>query len=59
MPQVGATGRIHSEDEVAREADQIRKDNSQQKLFDLEEVTEWKSTQSVSQKRAPKNSSMP
>lgn len=52
-------GRLQSEDEVAREADQSTKDNGQQKLFDLEEVPEWKSTQSVLQKRAPKNSSMP
>ncbi len=52
-------GRLQSEDEVAREADQIMKDDGQQKLFDLEEAPEWKSTQSVLQKRAPKNSSMP
>jgi uncharacterized protein (DUF488 family) len=51
--------KIQSEDEIARESDQIRKDSGQQKLFDLGEVSEWKSTQSVLQKRAPKNSSMP
>lgn len=52
-------GRLQSEYEVAREADQIRKDNGQQRLFDLKEATEWKSTQSVLQKKALKNSSMP
>jgi uncharacterized protein (DUF488 family) len=51
-------GRLQSEDEVARGADQNRKDNVQQSLFNAKEVSEWKSTQSVLQKRAPKNSSM-
>ena len=59
IQHIRGDGGLQSEDEVAREADQIRKDNDQQRLFDLEEVPEWKSTQSVLQKRAPKNSSMP
>ena len=52
-------GKVQSDEEVTREADQIMKDNGQQNLFDHKEVPEWKSTQSVLQKRAPKNSSMP
>ncbi|MCD6306196.1 MAG: hypothetical protein J7M32_07910, partial [Deltaproteobacteria bacterium] len=58
VQHIRGTGRVQSEDEAAREADQIKKDDGQQSLFDAKEVPEWKSTQSVLQKRAPKNSSM-
>ena len=58
VQHIRGAGRVQSEDEVAREADQIKKDNGQQSLFDPKEVPDWKSTQSVLQKRAPKNSSM-
>jgi uncharacterized protein (DUF488 family) len=59
IQHIRGDAKIQSEYEVARESDQIRKDSGQQRLFDLGEAPEWKSTQSVLQKRAPKNSSMP
>lgn len=57
VQHIRGDGRLQSEDEVALEVDQIRKDNAQQSLFDPKEVPDWKSTQSVLQKRALKNSS--
>jgi len=48
-------GRVQSEEEVARE-EQFRRTKGQKTLFDLEEPHEWKSTRSVSPKRAPPNS---
>ncbi len=56
---IRSDGRIQSEDDVIRENNISRKDEAQQNLFEPEEKQEWKSTQSVLQKRAPENSSMP
>ena len=58
IKHIRGDGRVQHEGDVAQEADQIRNDNGQQRLFDFDEGTEWKSTQSVLQKRAQKNSSM-
>jgi uncharacterized protein (DUF488 family) len=49
-------GRVQSEEEVAREAD-FRKTKGQLSLFDLEETDQWKSTQSVLPREAPRRSS--
>ena len=57
VQHIRGDGRVQPEDEVARELEETRKDNAQQRLFDAKEVPEWKSTQSVLQRRAPKNSS--
>jgi uncharacterized protein (DUF488 family) len=49
-------GRIQSEDDVIRENNISKENEAQQNLFKYEEKQEWKSTQSVLQKKAPKNS---
>ncbi len=49
-------GRAQSEAEVAAE-EKFRKTKGQLSLFDTEEPGQWKSTQSVSPKRAPRTSS--
>jgi uncharacterized protein (DUF488 family) len=53
---IRADGKIQSEDEVTREED-FAKNKGQMSLFDDKELKEWKSTQSVSRKKAQKNSS--
>jgi len=58
IQHIRGDGGVQSEDEVALEADEGRKNNAQQSLFDTKGVSEWKSTQSVLQKKAPKNSSI-
>ena len=49
-------GRLQSETELAEELE-FRKTKGQMTLFDLEELGQWKSTQSVSPKNRPENSS--
>jgi len=49
-------GRLQSEEEVARDAE-FHKTKGQLSLFDLEETDQWKSTQSVLPRKAPRNSS--
>ena len=51
-------GRIQSEEQLAAEQ-RFRKTKGQLNLFETEETGEWKSTQSVSPKKAPPNSSIP
>ncbi|MBU4273670.1 MAG: DUF488 domain-containing protein [Planctomycetes bacterium] len=51
-------GRIQSEEQLAAEQ-RFRKTRGQLNLFETEETGEWKSTQSVSPKKAPPNSSTP
>jgi uncharacterized protein (DUF488 family) len=58
IQHIRADGRLQTEHQVAQEADQIRKDDGQEKLFNFPEGPEWKSTQSVLQRKALKNSSM-
>jgi len=53
---IRADGKIQTEDEVSQEED-LEKNKGQMSLFDDKELKEWKSTQSVSRKKAPKNSS--
>jgi uncharacterized protein (DUF488 family) len=53
---IRSDGRIQSEDDVIRENNISKKNEPQQNLFKYEEKQEWKSTQSVLQKKAPKNS---
>jgi len=48
--------RIQSEDDVIQENNISKNDEAQQNLFEHEEKQEWKSTQSVLQKKAHKNS---
>jgi uncharacterized protein (DUF488 family) len=49
-------GRVQSEEDVARE-EEFRKTGGQLSLFEDEEAEQWKSTQSVLQKKAPNSSS--
>lgn len=49
-------GRLESEDEVSQ-AEEFRKNRGQQSLFDMEEIEGWKSTRSVSPRKAQPNSS--
>ena len=49
-------GRVQSEEEVTAE-ETFRKTKGQRNLFETEEPGEWKSTQSVSPRRAPPSSS--
>jgi uncharacterized protein (DUF488 family) len=49
-------GRLQSEDDVAAD-EHFRKTKGQMSLFDTEDAEEWKSTQSVSPRRAPPISS--
>jgi uncharacterized protein (DUF488 family) len=51
-------GRAESEDHVAAE-ENFRKTKGQLSLFDTEDPEAWKSTQSVSAKKTPRNSSGP
>ena len=51
-------GRIQSEDDVIQENSKSKYDEAQQNLFKSEEKQDWKSTQSVSLKKAHKNSLM-
>ncbi len=53
---VRGDGRVETEAELAR-AERQRKTGGQKTLFDLEEPPPWKSTRSVSQKRAQPSSS--
>jgi uncharacterized protein (DUF488 family) len=55
---IRADGRVQSEAELAAE-ETFRKTKGQLSLFETEEPGEWKSTQSVSPKRAPPSSSGP
>jgi len=56
---IRSDSRMQSEDDVIQENKMSKNDSAQQKLFETEEKKDWKSTQSVLQKRVPKNSSMP
>lgn len=49
-------GRIESEEQLL-EQEKFRKTKGQKTLFDMEESKEWKSTQSVSPRKAPRSSS--
>lgn len=49
-------GRVQSEEEVCRD-EEFRRTGGQLQLFDTEEAERWKSTRSVSQRKAPPSSS--
>jgi len=53
---IRSDGRIQSEDDVIQDNNRSKNDEAQQSLFETEEKQDWKSTQSVLQKKAHKNS---
>jgi uncharacterized protein (DUF488 family) len=58
LMHIRGDGRIQSEPQLASE-ENFRKTRGQRNLFEIEEPTEWKSTQSVSPRRAPPSSLTP